>query len=112
MDEFTLRVSAFIADARTKAADGLTLQEAGQLFYAFILLAVDAANTLANSGPERKALVMRWAGELYDVVIKAVPLPWWLSLALTFGGGALRSMVLELVSGFVEAAYLWIKGGA
>lgn len=98
------QVRSYIADAKVKAADGLTLAEVGQLVYGFILLAVQAARSLGNSGPEKKAIVIAWATELYDVLSPFIPLPWWLMLFKPW----LKPIFVQLVSGAIEAAYDWL----
>lgn len=98
------QVKSYIADAKLKAADGLTLAEVGQLVYGFVLLAVQAARALGNTGPEKKAIVVGWITELYDAIAPFIPLPWWLAFFKPF----LRPLFIQLVNGAVEAAYDWL----
>lgn len=98
------QVKSYIADAKLKAADGLTMAEVGQIVYGFILLAVQAARALGNTGPEKKAIVLGWITELYDALAPFIPLPWYLMFFKPY----LRSLFLQLVSGAIEAAYDWL----
>lgn len=102
-------VLAFLADAKAKAQGGLTLAECGQLFVALTQLAVQAANTLANPGAEKKQLVLEAVGQLWDHLEPYLPLPGWLRPFWPFLRGSVKAIVLAVASGAVEAIYATIK---
>jgi hypothetical protein len=95
-------VADFIANVKTKAAGGLTLQESGELLLQGIRLAVRSAGTFSGlSGTEKKTLVMCIVTSIVDMVLTSVPLPWW----LTFAKGAIRTVLIGLADGMVEYTY-------
>jgi hypothetical protein len=96
------KVKAFIAVARTAAADGLTWGEFGQLLLALVKVAIHALDTLDHlTGAEKKEIVVHSAGVLFDAIAdKAVPLalyPVWL-----IARPAVRSLIVALAGGAVE----------
>ena len=104
------RVNMFLADARDKAADGLTVAEFGGLTLELLKLAcsgLDAVTTL--DGPAKRALVLQAVGVLFDGVAgSAVPWaawPLWIAARpvlrvtlLAFAGGLLESLLPTLRS--------------
>jgi hypothetical protein len=100
---FEKKIQAFIAQARMLADGGLTLEELGQLLFAFTQLGVYAAEDLADAtGEEKKQYVLEAVGYLYDVIAPAVPLPWFLAPFRRFLRDPVRAIVLAVVSGAVE----------
>jgi hypothetical protein len=71
---FYQRIDAFIADAKAAAADGLTLAELVELFFAFVELAVAEARALSMPGVEKKAYVLASVGYLFDAIAPFLPL--------------------------------------
>jgi hypothetical protein len=101
--DFNARLQAFVESAKAKAANGLTIAEMTAIVYEFIQLATAAANELSNPGAEKKALVLDWAGKLFDVLIVFVPLPMWYRLAVApFARKYVRAAYLEVVSALIE----------
>lgn len=107
--EFVIKLKQFLADVRAKSQGGLTLQEIGQIFYGFILLAVSLGTDLSNPGVDKKAFVMSYASQLFDLLWPVIPLPGLLAWIKPFVGGTVKQLFMELVSGAIEAAYTWIK---
>lgn len=113
-EQLSSAVQVFLADARTKAAGGLTVAEFGSLVVELLRLAVgglDTINTL--DGPAKKAWAIQSVAVLFDAVADScVPLPakpvWWIvrpgirSLVLAAAGGALEQ-VLKLTRAAVPA---------
>lgn len=96
------KISAFVAAARTAAADGLTWAEFGELLVGLLRLVVtilDAVTTL--TGAQKKAVAMQAVADLFDAVAdKAVPLAAWPVWIIV--RHAVRSLVLALASGAIE----------
>lgn len=96
------QVKSFLAAARITAANGLTWAQFGDMLFALLRLVIRSADTFQGlPGPEKKAIVLEAAGDLFDAVACfAVPLaarPVW---AIT--RPALRAFVIALASGAVE----------
>jgi hypothetical protein len=110
---FQQQIQAFVARARELAADGLTWAEFMQLALALVQLAVAAAMQLANSGADKKALVLSAVGYLFDAVAPKLGLPFPLSLldgwVRPWIQPRLRALVLSLADGAIEAVYSRLK---
>ena len=96
------KIGAFIATAKSAAADGLTWAEFGELLIALMRLAIATLDTVAGlSGAEKKAVVIDAVGLLFDAVAdRAVPLavyPLWLLVR-----SPVRSLLIAVASGAVE----------
>lgn len=96
------KIGAFIATAKSAAADGLTWAEFGELLIALMRLAIATLDTVSGlSGAEKKAMVVEAVGLLFDAVAdKAVPLavyPLWLLIR-----SPVRSLLIAVASGAVE----------
>lgn len=107
-------VAKFLADARAKAAGGLTVAEFGSLTVALLRLVVTGLDGIPSDGPSKKAWALGIVGALFDTVAGfAVPLPlqpvWFLvrpivrQLVLAAAGGALEQ-VLHLTRAAAAAA--------
>lgn len=96
------KAAAFIATAKSAAADGLTWQEFGELLVALLRVLVEAFDTVSGmSGAEKKWAVVDAAAMLFDAVAdKCVPLAAWPIWILV--RPAVRSLVLALASGAIE----------
>lgn len=110
---FQQQIQAFVARARELAADGLTWSEFVQLAIALLQLAVAGAMHLANSGADKKALVLSALGYLFDAVAPKLVLPFPLSLVdgwvRPWIQPRLRALVLSLADGAIEAIYSRLK---
>jgi len=111
LQQFTEQMRALIRSAVAKARDddGLTWAESGQLFIQFLQLAIEAATGLDISGPAKKEAVLIAIGELFDAVSPFIPLPWFLSPLRGILIPKLRTVVIAVASGAVEAIYAWFK---
>ena len=98
---FADKVRAFLVVARVKAADGLTVAEFGELLVALLRVSIDAADLMAQPGPERKEFVLAAVAALFDSVADyAVPtLAWPIWIAAR---PIVRTLLLSAVSGAIE----------
>lgn len=96
------KAAAFIAIARSAAADGLTWAEFGELLVALIRVMIEALDAVHGmSGAEKKAAVLEAAAMLFDAVAdKCIPIAAWPIWILV--RPAVRSLVLALAAGAVE----------
>lgn len=96
------KLNAFIAAAKSAAADGLTWSEFAELAVSLLRLSVAGLDRVSElTGPQKKELAVRWVGHLFDAVAdKAVPLaayPIWILVR-----PAVRSLVLAFAAGAIE----------
>lgn len=101
-EDIARAVTAYVAEARNVAADGLTWVEFGDLMLALLRLVVTALDTVGSmTGAEKKALALEAVAHLFDAVadqaVPAVVYPLWL-----IARPAVRSLVLALASGAIE----------
>lgn len=99
------QLRAFLAVARLKAADGITLAELAELGLAAMRVAIAAVDALAMPGAEKRTIVLSAVGVVFDalagaVVVPPLMVPLWIvarpairSLALTLAAGALESLL-------------------
>lgn len=102
---FNAVVSTWLIRCRELAADGLTLAEIGELFVEFLQLCVEAATHLANPGTEKKQLVLDAVGMFVDVVGPLLLTKLWLGWASWLLLPSLKSFVLSMADGAIEAIY-------
>lgn len=109
-EQLTTAVQTFLADARTKAAGGLTVAEFGDLVVGLLRLAVAGLDTIATlDGPAKKAWALAAVGTLFDTVAdKAVPL--WLWPAWLVLRPAVRALVLAAAGGALEQVLILTRG--
>lgn len=104
-------VKAYIDDAKTKARDGLSWTEFGELLAGLLRLAVKLADSLSVPGDERKAIVIEAAAALFDSVadrcIPLVMLPLWIVCR-----APTRALVLAIASGAVEVILPLVRAAA
>jgi hypothetical protein len=98
-------IEAFVTVARAKAADGLTLQELGQLLVAFVDLAVAEARELNLAGGDKKKYVEDAIGYFFDSVAPSIPLPWFLELFRYPITLIARQTVLAIADELIEYVY-------
>lgn len=96
------KIHAFIATAKSAAADGMTWAEFGELLVALLRLVVTAIDTVTLlTGAEKKALTLEAVASLFDAVAdRAVPAavyPLWLLVR-----SPVRSLVIAIASGAIE----------
>lgn len=96
------KIKAFVAIAKVKAADGITIAEFGELAVALLRVAIEAADAIPVDGAERKAFVLNAVALLFDTVAdKCIPtLAWpvWIILK-----PAARQLLLLIASGAIES---------
>jgi hypothetical protein len=102
LETATLTFHGFLADARAKAADGISWSEFGELFFGSIRLGVaEMGRVVTIAGTEKKAQVLGLVGRLFDTIAdRAVPfylLPVWYVVK-----PAVRSILVALASGAIE----------
>lgn len=103
--EFEKKLQAFIDSVKLKATDGLTLEEAFSILIEFVEFAVFAAKDLANPGPEKRAIVLKWVGILFDTIAPLVPVPLWWKPIQIFTRPIFRMIVLQLSAAILEKVY-------
>jgi hypothetical protein len=96
------RVQWFIDTARTKASDGLTWGEFGELLTALIRLAAETLDAVTGmTGAAKRAAVIEVVGMLFDAVAdRCVPMlayPLWLVVR-----PAARALVIAIAGGILE----------
>ena len=96
------KIKAFIAKARERAADGLTVSEFAELTVALLRVVMAAVDSLPDDGDQKKKWVLNAVAMLFDALAdKAVPAmawPIWLVVR-----GSVRSLVLMAASGAIES---------
>jgi hypothetical protein len=97
------QVSAFLAVARVKAADGITWQEFGQLMVALMRLGVSTLDSVSTlTGPQKKVLVLEAVAVLFDTLAgRCVPIVTYPAFMAV--RPALRALILAIASGAIEA---------
>lgn len=106
---FDQQIANLIALYRTKAADGLTWPELIDLVKAFVETAMQFAADLQQPGADKRALVLAAVGQLLDVVLAYLNLPflpWWLRLALPYFLPLIRQAVIDTADAWLEKTYL------
>jgi hypothetical protein len=105
------KVAAFIATARSAAADGITVAEFGELTVALLKTVMAALDSLPESGAAKKQWTLDAVGLLFDAVAdKAVPtLAWpvWLIVRPT-----IRQLVLLATAGAIESLLPLVRKAA
>lgn len=110
VDTVAAKTAAFLERARALSADGLSWAEFGSLLVSLMRLSVEAMDTIGSmTGAEKKAAAMAAAAALFDLVAdKAVPVAAWPVWILV--RPAVRSLVLAIASGAVEAILPLVRG--
>jgi len=105
------KIAAFIAAARSAAADGITVAEFGELTVALLKTVMAAIDSLPEEGAAKKAWALEAVGLLFDAVAdKAVPLvvyPIWIIARPT-----VRQLVLLAASGAIESLLPLVRKAA
>jgi hypothetical protein len=105
------KIAAFIATARSAAADGITVAEFGELTVALLKTLMAAIDSLPDDGAAKKAWCVDAVGLLFDAVAdKAVPTlayPVWLIVRPT-----VRQLVLLATSGAIESLLPLVRKAA
>lgn len=109
-EQLTAAVQAFLAEARAKAAGGITVAEFGDLVVGLLRLVVAGLDTITSlDGPAKKAWALAAVASLFDTVAdKAVPL--WLWPAWLVLRPAVRALVLAAAGGALEQVLILTRG--
>lgn len=103
------KVRVFLSQTREVAADGITVAEFGELFFALLRVLVAAADSVPAEGPQRKEWVLHAIGvffdEVADYMVPTVAKPFWFMFRPGF-----RSLALSLASGAIESLLPLIRG--
>ncbi len=104
------KVTAFLVAAKTKAADGITWQEFGELTLALLRLVTSTLDTVSTlSGPAKKEIAVEAVAALFDTIAdRCVPVVFW--PVWIVARPAVRSLVLALASGAIEQLLPLIRG--
>lgn len=102
------KVQAFVAVARVRANNGLTVAEFGELFVALMRLAIEAVDALDRAGAQKKELVLEALDELFEALAdRAVPLyayPFWV-----IARPAIKAAVMAAASGAIEVVLSLVR---
>jgi hypothetical protein len=105
------KVRAFVAAAKSAAADGVTVSEFAELTVSLLKIAMAAADAIPVDGADRKVFVLNAVGLLFDSVAdKAIPpLAWpvWLIVR-----PAARQLLLLVASGAIESLLPLVRKAA
>lgn len=107
-EQLTAAVEAFIADAKEKAAGGLTVAEFGSLMVALLRLAVAGLDTMSGDGQDKKLWAVQMIGILFDAVAFAC-VPWLATPAWLLLRPAIRSIVLAAAGGMIDSLLPMIR---
>lgn len=96
------KILAFIATAKERAKDGVTVSEFAELTVALMRVVMAAVDAMPSSGAEKKAWVVEAVGMLFDDLAGlAVPVVLWPAWAIV--RPAIRQLLLLAVAGAVES---------
>lgn len=105
------KVQAYIAAARIRVSDGVTVAELCELILSAMRVAITAVDTLQMAGTEKKKIVVDLAAMLFDefadLCIPLAAKPFWFFLR-----PAARSLCLTLAGGAVESLLPIVRGNA
>ena len=103
--DLAAQLQAFIDAARSKAKDGLSLEEAFTILYDFVVLATSLAKDLGNPGAEKREIVLQWVGILFDTVAPLVPVPLFYRVLQPVLRPINRKIVLAIAAAILERVY-------
>jgi hypothetical protein len=96
------KVKAYVAVARLKAADGLSIAELSELIVSAMRMAIAALDSIPVDGVERKAIVIAFVGDIFDEFAdRVVPLPAW--PVWIIAKPTVRIIALAIAAGATEA---------
>jgi hypothetical protein len=102
IQSLTQKVSAFVAEAKAAASDGITVAEFAQLSVDLLRLAVSECDAINADGASKKAFVLDAVGFLFDAIASklfpTVAIPFWVLTR-----PALRQLVLAASAGAIES---------
>ena len=86
------------------AQDGLTLAEVGRLLWPVACCVVRETEAYLLSGQHKKLMALSMAETLLEVLVSALPLPWWLRPVAPIVRPLVARWLASLVDGLIEAA--------
>jgi hypothetical protein len=105
------KIAAFIAAARSAAADGITVAEFGELTVALLKTVMAALDSLPEDGADKKRWALDAVGLLFDAVAdRAVPAMAWPIWIIA--RPAVRQLVLLAASGAIESLLPLVRKAA
>ena len=107
---FPEQIRAFIAVAKVKAGDGLTVAEMSELLTAALRVAMAAVDSMPASGPEKKALALAAVGAVFDALAGSLVVPFVLYPVWSLARPMARAAVLATASGAIESILPLIRG--
>jgi hypothetical protein len=107
---FPEQIRAFIAVARVKAGDGLTVAEMSELLTAALRVAMAAVDSMPATGPEKKALALAAVGAVFDALASSLAVPFVLYPVWSIARPMVRAAVLAAASGAIESILPLIRG--
>jgi hypothetical protein len=107
---FPEQIRAFIAVARVKAGDGLTVAEMSELLTAALRVAMAAVDSMPATGPEKKALALAAVGAVFDALALSLAVPFVLYPVWSIARPMVRAAVLAAASGAIESILPLIRG--
>jgi len=107
---FPEQIRAFIAVAKVKAGDGLSLAEMSELLTAALRVAMSAVDSMPATGPEKKALALAAVGAVFDALASSLVVPFVLYPVWSIARPMVRAAVLAAASGAIESILPLIRG--
>jgi hypothetical protein len=105
------KVVAFVATAKSAAANGITVAEFGELTIALLKTVMAALDSLPEDGADKKAWALDAVGLLFDAVAdRAVPAMAWPIWIIA--RPAVRQLVLLAASGAIESLLPLVRKAA
>jgi len=102
VQSLSLRVAAFVDEAKRSSADGITVAEFSSLTLNLLRLTVAGCDAIPADGGQKKMWVLEAVGLLFDAVaarlFPALAIPFWVLTR-----PALRQLVLAASAGAIES---------
>jgi hypothetical protein len=102
VQSLSLKVAAFVDDAKRSSADGLTVAEFSSLTINLLRLAVAGCDAIPVDGGQKKLWVLEAVGLLFDAIaarlFPSIAIPFWVLTR-----PALRQLVLAASAGAIES---------
>ncbi len=108
---FAEKIATFIAVAKDRAQNGLTLSEFGELTVALLQVVMTTIDVLPVTGAEKKVWAVDAAAALFDAFadscVPTLAYPFWL-----LSRAAVRAIFLHVVSGAIESLLPLVRAKA
>jgi hypothetical protein len=110
LGSFPEQIRAFIAVAKVKAADGLTVAELSELLVSALHIAMAAVDAMPSTGPEKKALALAAVAAVFDALSSSLVVPVVLYPVWSLARPMVRAAVLAAASGAIESILPLVRG--